>query len=118
MTTNLSTREEVLEELRSLLAAIDEAEASWMRPGIIRGSQYVIRSSPGLYLRSIGDDKYQPTGILHASIWSDVTAASLAFNVRDSNGERGTRVHYLEALRQERDELASLIQKIEQRPVH
>lgn len=106
---------DILADLRPMLADLDEAIARWMRPGVIRGSQYVVRSSPGLYLRALGDDRYQPTGILHASIWEAVTAATLAFHVRGSEGERGTRVHYLEALKAERAEMARLIAVVESR---
>lgn len=112
------TRQQVIEEFIGLLVDIDAAIERWQRPGVIRGSQYVIRSSPGLYLRrDTGEtgDVYRPVGILRASIWSPEIASVLAHDLRDGAGNRCQRVHYLDALRQERNDLSDLIGRIEAR---
>lgn len=109
------TIDQIIGEFRDLLTDVESAIERRTQRNVLFGENSVVRTSPGLYLRRIEAGKYQPNGILHASIWAQRDAERIAAVVEDGAGNRGEAVFYVQALCDERDELIRLIEWAESR---
>lgn len=111
--TSAFTVDQFLSNLRADLAEVNDAIELWIRPGVMRGENWVVRSSPGLYLRRISPGVYQPESVLRASIWGLPAASRIAEAVMSRDGSRAEPVYYLAALENDRDSLVKLIAVME-----
>lgn len=89
--------------IRTIEEDIDHMEHALNPRGfsVLVGDNYVIRTSPGLYLRLNGQELSYAVGIMRCNRFSECTAKRIAPSVRDGNRNYGQAVLLVDALREE-----------------